>query len=323
MKERITWIDMAKGYGILLVIYAHLGRDSLSSWMYSFHLPLFFFLSGYVFNGQRKWGEFVRKKCKAILVPYFCLGIPMILFQLLKYVYAGNFSGQVVIQLVKDFILQRRMWTLWYLACLFCLNILFYVILRVCRKEWMVAIVSSILPIMGLCYYKYGGTHLPWNVDVCATAIPFFYVGYVYKQYGEWGESRLIDKKVGIVSFLICAIINIFCWRMSLDESGVGLEMFYSNYGNPVFTYIAAFAGIFCTILISKACMIIPIKYIGENSMLYYAWHQTIFIPIVGKVLGMIGVVPYKWLSLLVIVGMITVCNCMMKKMRLKWIVGK
>lgn len=64
MKERISWIDMAKGYGTLLVIYAHLGVDSLWSWMYSFHLPLFFFLSGYVFHGQKRFSDFIRKNAK-------------------------------------------------------------------------------------------------------------------------------------------------------------------------------------------------------------------------------------------------------------------
>lgn len=323
MKERIAWIDMAKGYGTLLVIYAHLGRDSLWTWMYSFHLPLFFFLSGYVFNGQRKLGEFVLKKCKAILVPYFCLGIPMVMFELLKYIYVGDFSGQAVIQLVKDFLLQRRLWTLWYIACLFCLNLLFYVLLRVCKEEWMVAVVTSVLPMIGLCYYKYGGMPLPWNADVCAMALPFFYIGYVCKKYGKWLEECLEKRRVWLASFFILAVANILCWRLSLDETGLGLEMFDSNYGNPVFTYIAAFAGIFCVVLISKAYMIVPIRYIGENSMLYYAWHQTIFIPIVQKIFEKIGVMPYKWLSLLVIVGMITVCSWIMKKMRLSWMVGK
>ena len=323
MKERIEWIDMAKGYGILLVIYAHLGRDSLWTWMYSFHLPLFFFLSGYVFNGQRKFGEFVQKKCKAILVPYFCLGIPMVMFQILLLINAGKFSLKECLWLVKSLLLQERFWTLWFIACLFCLNLLLYALFRVCKKEWMVSAVSVIMPIMGLCYYKYGGRPLPWNVDVCAMAIPFFYVGYACKKYGQMIEERLKEKSVWAVSFVICASINIVCWKLSLDETGLGLEIFQSNYGNPVFTYIAAFAGIFCLILWSKTFIIPPIKYIGENSMLYYVWHQTIFIPIAQKILDEIGIIPFKWLSLIIIVGLISVCNWMIKKMKLTWMVGK
>ena len=40
--NRIPWIDMAKGYGMLFVIYAHIGVGPLWTWIYSFHMPLFF-----------------------------------------------------------------------------------------------------------------------------------------------------------------------------------------------------------------------------------------------------------------------------------------
>ena len=334
MKERISWIDMAKGHVTLLVIYAHLGVDSLWSWMYSFHLPLFFFLSGYVFHGQKGFSDFIRKKCKAILVPYFCLGIPMVLFQLLKYIYTGRLSGQAAVQLVKDYLLQERFWTLWYLACLFCLNLLFYIIVKACRHEWLIALISIIMPVLGLYYYRQGGQPLPWNVDACAMAIPFFYAGYCYQRYGQNTKERVGRKIFAPVLFVIFAGLNLLCWQMSLDETGLGLEMFESNYGNPIFTYIAAFAGIACVLLVSKALVIPPIKYIGENSMLYYAWHQTIFIPIVQKVLGKVGIVYpvegslleitfYKMLCLIVIVGLISVCNWMIKKFKWMWIVGK
>ena len=52
--QRIQWIDSAKGFGILLVVYAHLFEFG-TSLIYLFHMPLFFILfrnhfSGRVFN---------------------------------------------------------------------------------------------------------------------------------------------------------------------------------------------------------------------------------------------------------------------------------
>ena len=48
--KRVEWVDIAKGYGILLVIIGHLPIPwIISRSLYSFHLPLFFFLSGYFF----------------------------------------------------------------------------------------------------------------------------------------------------------------------------------------------------------------------------------------------------------------------------------
>jgi fucose 4-O-acetylase-like acetyltransferase len=61
MKQRIEYIDVAKGIGIILVaagifIYSANGgiRDFAVSWIYSFHMPLFFFISGFLFTASNK-----------------------------------------------------------------------------------------------------------------------------------------------------------------------------------------------------------------------------------------------------------------------------
>lgn len=332
--SRITWIDMAKGYGTILVIYAHLGVGSLWTWMYSFHLPLFFFLSGYVFSTKDNFIKFACKKVKSIIVPYFCLGIPMVLFQLLVYDRKGVLSMDVTISLFERLLQQKRFWTLWFMACLFCLNLAFYLLVKLCRKEWLIMVISAVLPLLGLAYYKAGGLPFYWNADACLMAVPFFAVGYFHKLHAKEIDAIINRLRFNIPMFVFFAIVNVIAWRLSLDETGLGLEMFESNYGNPVFTYIAAFAGIFAVVIVSKWCTIPPLRYVGENSMLYYAWHQTIMIPVMNKVFallgwnvlqsyGAIGVVSYKWLMVIAIVAVLTVCNWCIGKLGLKFVVGK
>lgn len=49
--KRIDWIDVAKGVGIFLMVMGHTSMpDAVNRWIYSFHMPLFFLLSGLVFN---------------------------------------------------------------------------------------------------------------------------------------------------------------------------------------------------------------------------------------------------------------------------------
>ncbi len=332
--SRINWIDMAKGYGTILVIYAHLGVGTLWTWMYSYHLPLFFFLSGYVFSTKDNFIKFTCKKIKSIVVPYFCLGIPMVLFQLLMYYKQGVFSAEVAESLFRRLVEQKRFWTLWFMACLFCLNLLFYVLVKLCRREWIILVTSVVLPLVGLAYYERGGLPLYWNADACLMAVPFFAVGYLYKLHAKRIDAVVDQLRFNIPLFVFLGIVNVVAWRKSLDETGLGLEMFESNYGNPLFTYIAAFAGIFCVVIASKWFTIPPLRYVGENSMLYYAWHQTILIPVMNKVYallgwnvlqgyGAVGVVTYKWLMVLAIVIALSICNWGICKLRLKFILGK
>ena len=47
IKTRVNWIDYAKAIAMVLVIFGHIAtRNCLKDWIYSFHMPLFFSLSG-------------------------------------------------------------------------------------------------------------------------------------------------------------------------------------------------------------------------------------------------------------------------------------
>lgn len=55
MKKRINWVDALKGFGIILVAIGHSGCPQLLlHWIYIFHMPLFFMLSGLMFKDSEK-----------------------------------------------------------------------------------------------------------------------------------------------------------------------------------------------------------------------------------------------------------------------------
>ena len=74
MKRDIS-IDFVKGIGMFLVIYGHIhtGDNFTNNWVYSFHMPLFFIISG-MFIKERKKDEnllvFIKKEEKKLLYPY-------------------------------------------------------------------------------------------------------------------------------------------------------------------------------------------------------------------------------------------------------------
>jgi len=331
-KTRISWIDMAKGYGTILVILAHIesGLDRL--WIYTFHMPLFFFLSGYVFSTKYEFGEFVRRKAKTIIVPYFCLGIPMVLYETFVTQWWKTEKLQVFLGLMWDLLWQRRLWTLWYIACLFFLNMLFYLLVKKCKKEWQLGLICVLLPLLGLLYYGVGGIYLPWNIDVCLMAVPFFGAGYFMKLHAEKIEEVFHARWKKVVLFVTMLIINLIFGGLSIDDSGTGLEMFYSKYGsNAAFTYLSAFAGVICLVMLAKCFSCKPICYLGENTMLYYAWHQTILMPVVEMIMMRSGVaallgkgtVVYNWVWLVGILVITTALIWIIKKLGLKFVLGR
>ncbi|MCI1901406.1 MAG: acyltransferase family protein [Bifidobacteriaceae bacterium] len=72
---RLKWVDAFKGLGILLVIVGHTSRiPAVTQFIYSFHMPLFFWLSGYLFT-LRPVRTFLRRKSLTLLVPYAFFGV--------------------------------------------------------------------------------------------------------------------------------------------------------------------------------------------------------------------------------------------------------
>ena len=75
MNKRIGFIDIAKGIGILLVVLAHNDLEAYAPFLhkviYSFHMPLFFFLSGMFFRPETPFWQLIRKRFDSLLKPYF------------------------------------------------------------------------------------------------------------------------------------------------------------------------------------------------------------------------------------------------------------
>jgi len=74
MSKRIEYIDIARGIGILLVVLGHNDFGYISPFgykvIYSFHMPLFFLLSGYFLNASIPFFEFLKKRFNSLLKPY-------------------------------------------------------------------------------------------------------------------------------------------------------------------------------------------------------------------------------------------------------------
>lgn len=60
-QSRTKYVDIAKGLGMLLVVWGHIKQGGLSSdFTYSFHMPFFFFISGMLFNPEKHMGGVLR-----------------------------------------------------------------------------------------------------------------------------------------------------------------------------------------------------------------------------------------------------------------------
>lgn len=104
-QNRIRSIDIAKAIGIFLIVLGHVLKfGNLRKFIYAFHVPLFFFLSGICFT-QKDNKKFIVKKIKTIYIPYIIVSIISIAvyFFVGKYV-SNNINTNIVYNFIRNVI---------------------------------------------------------------------------------------------------------------------------------------------------------------------------------------------------------------------------
>lgn len=119
--KRIEYIDIFRGLGILIMVMGHVGfGDLFQHFIHAFHMPMFFWVSGFFYKRNYDIKLLIRKRVKTLLVPYLIFGaVHLLICAILK------------IQNIES-ALQHLLWentrglpiagALWFLTALFCVN---------------------------------------------------------------------------------------------------------------------------------------------------------------------------------------------------------
>lgn len=130
-ESRLTALDSLRGFGILLVVLGHTSQTSgLVSWIFSFHMPLFFIISGMLFH-ERQFLDSFKRKAVRLLVPYVFFGtVTLAYWALIERRLRGDdgsvpnaLANIVLAHAVVDNYPQNAV--LWFLPCLFVTEMLF------------------------------------------------------------------------------------------------------------------------------------------------------------------------------------------------------
>ncbi len=170
--------------------------------IYSFHMPLFFFVSGavfgYVYNQKSyTFGGLLWKKTKRLAVPFYTTRFFYILpLKLLLGIYAlSNLPF-----LVKRLILLGDLDHLWFLVILFYIFIIAFFL----RKYlFRFKIPVTILLLAGLAFYN--RVQLPFLLNITFAYIIYFYLGLIFNEYQEkiTTKGALTMAAVGVAAYIV------------------------------------------------------------------------------------------------------------------------
>lgn len=157
MKERIFYIDYAKALGMLLIMAAHtfMWTGTTHPVCYvvcSFHVPIFFFVSGLLFAlfpREESFRTFFSKRAKALLIPYVCFSIFNAIQTLGVLKIQHNLTAERLHSELTELLITGN-GTVWFLVTLFLAEMIFFAIRKVQSERFMIgsAVVLGLIAFM-------------------------------------------------------------------------------------------------------------------------------------------------------------------------------
>lgn len=259
MNKRILWIDWMKTLGMLCIIYGHF--SFFPEYVYAFHVPLFFVISGFLSKNEESCQMFIRKIAWNLIVPMF-------LISLLNYIFLESLgqNRESVAKFVMGLILGlhdsvKEMWFVYTL-------VLLKIILQFLKGN--VFIMYVLIPVALFVSYLlntydivvYGKHILKFHSALLTVFLsyPFFILGFALKKY----KNYLIDisLKKSVVLLILAFPIVYFCAKINGCAYLVNHE-----YGNNLFLFICgAIAGIVLVFAVAKLFSNIKIQGIMDIS---------------------------------------------------------
>lgn len=313
--QRIAWIDILKGIGIIFVVLGHvIYNDMIFNWIYSFHMPLFFFAGGYLYKKDTNIVQNIKHKFRSIMIPYFLFGLLILLYWYLierKFRDSSQTLGGALWGLLSgeyqylDFNVH-----LWFLPCFFLVVVTYNLLNCLFEGKW----VMLVSVVMALIHSFIILPELIWGAEKVFQYIIFFSIG-------DWFEkSCRFDKNANEILLpmtFVCLILNIV------------LGVYGFNDG--VLWYIVALAGVLpCVVLSCWVEHMSTLEYFGKISVVVLCIHGPIYrilIKVVSIICGCTtsGVRENGILVLLIVVVTLLGCAIVYEvgKRVILWLLGK
>lgn len=270
MNKRIEWIDILKGIGIIFVLLGHMPSLPIiiQLWIFSFHMPLFFFASGYLFT-KRDILVQVIKKAKSLLIPYFIFSFVFLLLDLILFKNIDDLKSNIINTLTG----QGGFGMLWFFVSLFLVECIFNAIVN--KFSTRMSAVLIVLLVCGgyfLCLLKMGNI---FKISTSLVSLSFLGIGYLLVKLVD--IKKLFENRYSLV---LAIILNVLFCSLNINFFGNTIDINNMIYGNIIFAIISAVSGIYIIAYVSYYL----INYKVSNSIQYIGRYSLWFFPMTGYI---------------------------------------
>ena len=239
-------------------------------------MPIFYFVSGYLYSIPSSVNTYITRKLKSLLVPFFVWAF---IYYIIWCVFNGGLSFG---PLISIFIYNTHgipiAGALWFLVSLFCVDLMYLFVDSMVKNTILKLIVVILLSLFGTFFKQITGILLPFTIGSSLVGIGFFYFGTVVR------NNQKINKIISYVEnkILIMCLFSVMVIVSIMLNGKVNIRT--EEYSFAVLFWINALVSIIIILIISKKIEEkmgnwIPIKIlkkIGFNSIYFLCLNQFI-----------------------------------------------
>ncbi len=198
---------------MICIVLGHLGHQTINRVVFTFHVPIFFLITGFFFKREDNWDIFLKKKAKTLLLPYCTTSLAMAVLAAVND--ALVFHGRNPMNIFLQWILAAlygvgdatpRLWDVWQIGALWFLLATFWgnVFLR------LVSNLKFYLKIILVAGFYFAGTltrHIwyPLSIQAGCTALLFMFIGYEFR--ANWDKLSSVSLEFRAALFVFSCFV--------------------------------------------------------------------------------------------------------------------
>lgn len=311
--RRDSVIDTARGIASILMVIGHLGmKSAIVQFIYSFHMPLFFLISGMTAGGGGKESlyTYINKRVRRLLVPYI----------LFAFIYSTPGIREYLFSILgcRQGLAEASSFTpLWFLPCIFVADILFQLILRYVilpgKKNTSifmgggVSLICSLVGIILTRHFPYA-EWIPFSANIALISIPFVFVGYWLSQSGIYTDIRNTPLLIKILVVFFLMIFPLLLYRFNLPPSVTEgfnhVELSIGSCGNYLFFMVNAICGSMGIIVLATIADCTYLRKVGQSTLTCLGTHGII-ISVVTVIIS--NICDISWAIYIVSLGLVLI----------------
>lgn len=274
--SRFKDLDILRGIAIFLVVFGHITHTAeIRNYIWSFHIPIFFFISGLLFTPSKyeNFKFFLKYKIKSLVIPYIIFYLITLIYYICieSHVRGGVSLTKLIIGLFYGSYYDNYMYfngALWFLPCLFSMEIIGYS-LKFIHRKWCIILFSLSIFTTGIILIQHNITWLPWGINAALCGFIFYSLGFSF-------QNSFINKiritKVAFLIVVVCSMLQFIFYPFPYTDLAT------CTIKDPILYIIISCIGIL--LYLSISCIIkqnFILEYLGLNSLIIFVFQEPIY----------------------------------------------